>query len=91
MTLLAAAGLWLYLIWFRGPETGKHWSAWRRAPAAALALIGMLLPFLLNDAIGTAVFEQGKTLTNNQAAEIVYGLCLREKDAYHTMFLPELA
>lgn len=91
MTLLAAAGLWLYLIWLRGPETGKHWSAWRRAAVAALALIGMLLPFLLNDAIGTAVFEPGKTLTNNQAAEIIYGLCLGGKDAYHTMFLPELA
>lgn len=91
MTLLAAAGLWLYLIWLRGPETGKHWSAWRRAAAAALALIGMLLPFLLNDAIGTVVFEPGKTLTNNQAAEIIYGLCLGGKDAYHTMFLPELA
>lgn len=90
MTLLASAGLWLYFVWLRQPETGAVWSERRRVGIAALSLLGMLLPFLLNEAIGAVVYEAGKPLTNNQAAEIIYGLCLGGKDAYHTMFLPEL-
>lgn len=91
MMLLASVGLWLYFVWLRQPETGAVWSERRRVGIAALSLVGMLLPFLLNEAIGAAVYGTGKSLTNNQAAEIIYGLCLGGKDAYHTMFLPELA
>lgn len=91
MTVLAAAGLWLYFVWLRQPETGGSWRERRRIAVAALCLIGMLLPFVLNEAVGASVYETGKPLTNNQAAEIIYGLCLGGKDAYHTMFLPELA
>lgn len=88
--MLATVGLWFYGVWLRRVEPGRSWPEWKRVIAAGLALAAMLLPVWLNGVAGRHVYEPGALLTNNQAYEILYGLCLGGKDAYHAMFRTEL-
>lgn len=88
--MLATAGLWFYGVWLRRVEPGRSCPEWKRILIAGFALAAMLLPVWLNGFAGKCVYEPGALLTNNQAYEILYGLCLGGKDAYHAMFRTEL-
>lgn len=89
MGVLATVGLWFYFVWLRRGDRAAF-SERKRILLAALALGLMLVPFALNAWLGRLVYEPGKLLTNNQAAEFIYGLCLGGETAYHAMFRTEL-
>ncbi len=87
---LPAFGLWFYFIWCPALNIGSGWIDPRRIGYGMIALFAMIFPILLNGWVGRQVFFPDRILTNNQAYEIFYGLCLGGKDAYETMFRTEL-
>lgn len=88
--ILPALGLWFYFSWCPAREIGAGWLDPRRIAHGAAAFFALIFPILLNDWAGRQVYFPDRVLTNHQAYEILYGLCLGGRDAYETMFKPEL-
>ena len=68
MFLFPALGLWYFFVFVKGH---KH-----RFLLSCAALICMLSGFALNAFTQGYVYEEGKSIPNRQAAEMIYGLCL---------------
>lgn len=82
MFVLAFGGLWFFFLY---PASKKDRWVW-----SAVMLAAMLIGFALSEFNKTQVYSSGETLSNDQAALYLYGLCAGGEDTYYSMVQPEL-